>query len=179
MLGEIKTDALLAFGQGMPLPLLLSVGLFESDKVVEEQAQEEHKHSHHEHSMTITITGMRNGHGHEHHHDPAARITTSHLAMTTADGSIEGFTSLSFQTDKPLGLRAFELPRQQLPATVFRSKGFSGSRKRAAACSTWRANASRSMTPIGRARQKPAGDHWPRPRPRHAQNSCRPVLLTS
>ena len=41
MLGEIKTDARLHSVKGdVPLPLLLSVGLFESDKVVEEQAQE-------------------------------------------------------------------------------------------------------------------------------------------
>ena len=61
MLGEIKTDArfLHSVKEDVPL-LLLSVGLFESDKVVEEQAQEEHKHSHHEHSHD------HHDHGHAH-----------------------------------------------------------------------------------------------------------------
>ena len=63
MLGEIKTDArfLHSVKGDVPLPLLLSVGLFESDKVVEEQAQGEHKHSHHEHSHE------HHDHGHAHH----------------------------------------------------------------------------------------------------------------
>ena len=57
---------------------------------------------------TITATRIPHDHGHDHSHD----------------GSIEGFTSLSFQTDKPLGLRAFQnFLDNQLPATVFRSKG--------------------------------------------------------
>ena len=63
MLGEIKTDArfLHSVKGDVPLPLLLSVGLFESDKVVEEQAQEGHEHSHHEHSHD------HHDHGHAHH----------------------------------------------------------------------------------------------------------------
>lgn len=104
MLGEIKTDArfLHSVKGEVPLPLLLSVGLFESDKVVEEQAEEEHKHSHHDHSHD------HHDHGHDHSHD----------------GSIEGFTSLSFRSDKPMGLRKFQnFLDNQLPASVFRSKG--------------------------------------------------------
>ena len=113
MLSEIKTDArfLHSVKGDVPLPLLLSVGLFEADKVVEERAQEGHEHSHnHGHEG--------NDHGHAHHHDHGHGHDHSH------DGSIEGFTSLSFQTDKPLGLRAFQnFLDNQLPATVFRSKG--------------------------------------------------------
>ncbi|MGB1192982.1 MAG: CobW family GTP-binding protein [Prochlorococcaceae cyanobacterium] len=111
MLGEIKTDArfLHSVKGDVPLPLLLSVGLFESDKVVEEQAQEEHKHSHHDHH---DHGHAHHDHSHEHHHDH------SH------DGSIEGFTSLSFRSDKPMGLRKFQnFLDNQLPASVFRSKG--------------------------------------------------------
>ena len=122
MLGEIKTDArfLHSVKGDVPLPLLLSVGLFESDKVVEEQAQEEHKHSHHDHHDHGHAHHDHEGHdhGHAHHHDHDHGHDHSH------DGSIEGFTSLSFQTDKPLGLRAFQnFLDNQLPATVFRSKG--------------------------------------------------------
>ena len=143
MLGEIKTDArfLHSVKGDVPLPLLLSVGLFESDKVVEEQAHEGHNHSHDEHSHDHHDHGHAHhdhshedhhdhahaehdhgheghDHGHAHHHDHDHGHDHSH------DGSIEGFTSLSFQTDKPLGLRAFQnFLDNQLPATVFRSKG--------------------------------------------------------
>ena len=146
MLGEIKTDArfLHSVKGDVPLPLLLSVGLFESDKVVEEQSQEEHKHSHHEHSHDHHDHGhAHHDHSHEHHHDHAhAEHDHGHEGHDhgrahhhnhdhqehghdhSHDGSIEGFTSLSFQTDKPLGLRAFQnFLDNQLPATVFRSKG--------------------------------------------------------
>lgn len=114
MLGEIKTDArfLHSVKGDVPLPLLLSVGLFESDKVVEEQAQEEHKHSHHDHH---DHGHAHHDHSHEHHH---------HHHDHSHDGSIEGFTSLSFRSDKPMGLRKFQnFLDNQLPASVFRSKG--------------------------------------------------------
>ena len=142
MLGEIKTDArfLHSVKGDVPLPLLLSVGLFESDKVVEEQAQEEHKHSHHDHSHDHHDHGhAHHDHSHGHHHDHAHAEHDhggheghdhghahhhDHGHDHSHDGSIEGFTSLSFQTDKPLGLRAFQnFLDNQLPATVFRSKG--------------------------------------------------------
>jgi len=62
-LREIKTDArILRSVKGeVSLPLLLSVGLFESDKVVAEQEQSAKAHSHgHNHS---------HGHTHDHGHD--------------------------------------------------------------------------------------------------------------
>ena len=153
MLSEIKTDArfLHSVKGDVPLPLLLSVGLFESDKVVEEQAHEGHNHSHDEHSHDHHDHGhAHHDHSHEHHHDHAhAEHDHGHEGHGgheheghdhghahhhdhdhdhghdhSHDGSIEGFTSLSFQTDKPLGLRAFQnFLDNQLPATVFRSKG--------------------------------------------------------
>ncbi len=153
MLSEIKTDArfLHSVKGDVPLPLLLSVGLFESDKVVEEQAHEGRNHSHDEHSHDHQDHGhAHHDHSHEHHHDHAhAEHDHGHEGHGgheheghdhghahhhdhdhdhghdhSHDGSIEGFTSLSFQTDKPLGLRAFQnFLDNQLPATVFRSKG--------------------------------------------------------
>ena len=141
MLGEIKTDArfLHSVKGDVPLPLLLSVGLFESDKVVEEQAQEEHKHSHHEHSHDHHDHGHAHhdhshehhdhgheghDHGHAHHSHDHDHDHDHHGHDHSHDGSIEGFTSLSFQSDQPLGLRAFQnFLDNQLPATVFRSKG--------------------------------------------------------
>ena len=78
----------------VPLPLLLSVGLFESDRVVHEA------HSH--------------DHGHSHDHEDES---PDHLA-------IEGFTSLSFSSSSPFDLRAFQnFLDNHLPESVFRAKG--------------------------------------------------------
>ena len=117
-LREIKTDArILRSVKGeVPLPLLLSVGLFESDKIVAQQQLSaepdhsscdhdhghcEHEHEHHNHDH----------HKHEHADDP------DHAA-------IEGFTSLSFASEGPFALRKFQnFLDNQLPAEVFRAKG--------------------------------------------------------
>ena len=96
-LRDIKTDARIMHSiQGeVPLALLLSVGLFESDKIVNQSDHSHHDHSHHDH-----------GHHHEHHE------------------SIEGFTSLSFESDGPFSLRKFQnFLDNQLPKEIFRSKG--------------------------------------------------------
>ena len=103
-LREVKNDArILRSTQGdVPLPLLLSVGLFESDKVSPQHEHHDHDHSHHDHD-----------HGHSHHeHDHS-----DHLA-------VDGFTSLSFQSDGPFALRRFQnFLDNQLPAEGFRAKG--------------------------------------------------------
>ena len=99
-LREVKNDArILRSTQGdVPLPLLLSVGLFESDKVSLHHEHHDHSHEHHDHS-------------HEHHDH------SDHLA-------VDGFTSLSFQSDGPFALRRFQnFLDNQLPAEVFRAKG--------------------------------------------------------
>ena len=65
-LRQIKTDArILRSVKGeVPLPLLLSVGLFESDKIVAQQDHSDcdHAHGHCEHDHD-------HQHGHAHHHD--------------------------------------------------------------------------------------------------------------
>ena len=111
-LREVKSDArILRSVKGeVPLPLLLSVGLFESDRVV--SASEDHDHGRsreHDHS---------HDHGHSHDHDHShAHQSADHLA-------IEGFTSLSFRSDGPFGLRKFQnFLDNQLPESVFRAKG--------------------------------------------------------
>ena len=94
-LRDVKNDArILRASQGdVPLPLLLSVGLFETDKVSPQHNHHDHSHSHHDHD----------------HSD--------HLA-------VDGFTSLSFQSDGPFALRRFQnFLDNQLPAEVFRAKG--------------------------------------------------------
>jgi G3E family GTPase len=131
-LREIKTDArILRSVKGeVSLPLLLSVGLFESDKVVAQQNHDacdhdhghcvheeghEHNHAEHDHSSCDHDHGHcehDHGHAHSHDHDHA-----DHLA-------IEGFTSLSFSSDGPFALRKFQnFLDNQLPAGVFRAKG--------------------------------------------------------
>ena len=104
-LREVKNDArILRSTQGdVPLPLLLSVGLFESDKV---STQDEHHDHDHDHS-----------HSHSHSHHDHAHSHSDHLA-------VDGFTSLSFQSDGPFALRRFQnFLDNQLPAEVFRAKG--------------------------------------------------------
>ena len=66
-LRNIKTDArILRSVKGeVPLPLLLSVGLFESDKVV---AQQDHSHCDHDHGHCEHEHTHGHGHGHEHSH---------------------------------------------------------------------------------------------------------------
>ena len=102
-LRDVKTDARIMHSvQGdVPLALLLSVGLFESDKIVNESDHSHHDHSHHDHS-----------HSHHDHGDHS-----EHEA-------IEGFTSLSFESKGPFSLRKFQyFLDNQLPKEVFRSKG--------------------------------------------------------
>ena len=121
-LREVKTDArILRSEKGeVPLPLLLSVGLFESDRVV--SAAEGHDHGHsrthdheHEHSH-----GHGHSHGHAHSHDHGH----SHEHESADHLAIEGFTSLSFRSDGPFGLRKFQnFLDNQLPESVFRAKG--------------------------------------------------------
>ena len=85
----------------VPIPLVLSVGLFESDKYFEAQKEEEeHHHHHHDHD-----------HDHEHHHH------SNHLEN-------DGFTSVSIASDKPFSIRKFQyFLDNQLPENVFRAKG--------------------------------------------------------
>lgn len=109
-LATVKKDArLLHCIKGeVPLPLLLSVGLFESDRVVEEQNNiHSHKHEH--------------DHGHKHHDHKSHDHSSSN---ETNEADIEGYTSLSYSSVKPLGLRKFQnFLDNQLPAEVFRAKG--------------------------------------------------------
>ena len=144
-LRDIKTDArILRSVKGeVSLPLLLSVGLFESDKVVAEQENAQHNHNHnhnqhhdhdhahdtkdhsgcdHDHGHCEHDHGHAHSHGHDHGHDHAHDHNHSH---DHADHlAIEGFTSLSFSSDGPFALRKFQnFLDNQLPAGVFRAKG--------------------------------------------------------
>jgi G3E family GTPase len=123
-LRAIKSDArILRSVKGeVPLALLLSVGLFESDKVAAQQeapAQAAHDHDHDDHSACDHDHGVctHEGHEHDHHHHDHHDPHPDHQA-------IEGFTSLSFASEGPFSLRKFQnFLDNQLPEGVFRAKG--------------------------------------------------------
>jgi len=115
-LKDVKQEAriLRSIKGDVPIPLLLSVGLFESDQVTTTHNSEAHDHSDHEHH--------HHDHDHEgHHHHDHDHEGHDHNPDHQA---IEGFTSLSFSSDGPFALRKFQnFLDNQLPAEVFRAKG--------------------------------------------------------
>ena len=127
-LRAIKTEArILRCVKGeVPLPLLLSVGLFETDRVAAEQ---QHDDCDHDHGHCVHEEGEPHGHhdhGHAHHgHDHAHHDHGHHDHGEHPDHqAIEGFTSLSFSSEGPFALRKFQnFLDNQLPAAVFRAKG--------------------------------------------------------
>ncbi len=152
-LKEIKTDArILRSSHGaVALPLLLSVGLFESDRVVAAgEAQPAHQHDHRHSHGHGQSESHDHDHDHQHDHGPAAhQDQADHSACDHDHGhcshdhgpsedaladdpvqraadhlAIEGFTSLSFSSDGPFALRKFQnFLDNQLPTGVFRAKG--------------------------------------------------------
>ncbi|MCP9835841.1 MULTISPECIES: GTP-binding protein [unclassified Cyanobium] len=141
-LRAIKNEAriLRSVKGAVPLPLLLSVGLFETDKVVaqqqapaapshdhdhghphahdsEDHSHCDHDHGHCEHEPEAATTSGGHDHGHLHDHDHDHGSHPDHQA-------IEGFTSLSFRSDGPFSLRKFQnFLDNQMPAGIFRAKG--------------------------------------------------------
>ena len=95
----------------VPLPLVISVGLFESDKYFQsEKTPSSHDHDHHDH------------HDHHEHHDHGHHDHSHHDHSDHLEN--DGFTSISFQSDKPFSLRKFQyFLDHQLPTNVFRAKG--------------------------------------------------------
>ncbi len=96
----------------VPLPLILSVGLFESDKYFE-TSRTEHQHEHH-------------GHDEHHHHEHDENCAHEHHHHEHHSNHLEddGFTSLSFQSDRPFSIRKFQyFLDNQLPENIFRAKG--------------------------------------------------------
>ncbi|WP_051158494.1 CobW family GTP-binding protein [Nodosilinea nodulosa] len=114
----------------VPLPLILSVGLFESDKYFGSDAapdahDHDHGHDHHDHEAhgheAHDHSDCDHDHGHcehDHGHDHGqGHYHSDHLA-------IDGFTSLSFASDRPFAIRKFQhFLDNLLPESVFRAKG--------------------------------------------------------
>ena len=107
-LKDIKRDVriLKSVRGNIPLNLLLSVGLFETDTVNKNNSGHDHSHRH----------------NHSHHHD------------NEKNNKIEDFLSVSFETKEPFSLRKFQyFLDNQLKSNVFRAKGilwFSESERR-------------------------------------------------
>jgi G3E family GTPase len=105
------------------LPMILSVGLFESDKYLDEPTSHDHSHDHHghdhahaEHEDHSNCDHDHNKCEHDHSHDHHDH--SHHLEN-------DGFTSLSFVSDRPFLLRKFQhFLDNQLTVNIFRAKGF-------------------------------------------------------
>ncbi|MGB3534198.1 MAG: GTP-binding protein [Microcoleaceae cyanobacterium] len=105
---DLKNDAriLRTTQSKASLPLILSVGLFESDKYFKTEDHHDHDHHHHDHD-----------HDHEHHHHDHDHDHSNHLEN-------DGFTSLSFESSQPFSLKKFQyFLDNQLSSNIFRAKG--------------------------------------------------------
>ncbi len=106
------------------LPLILSVGLFESGKYFDETSSEHeyshdrvHDHDHHDHDHHNHEHHHHHDHDHDHHDHEHHHHHSNHLEN-------DGFTSISIQSDQPLNIRKFQyFLDNQLPENVFRAKG--------------------------------------------------------
>jgi G3E family GTPase len=128
----------------VPLSLLLSVGLFESDQYFDpvgkpheydpeghDHTNCDHEHGHCEHDHAHDHGDDHNDHAncdhdhghceyehdHGHHHHHHHHGNPDHLA-------IDGFTSISFSSDRPFSIRKFQyFLDNQLSESIFRAKG--------------------------------------------------------
>ncbi|MBC6475368.1 MAG: GTP-binding protein [Hormoscilla sp. GM102CHS1] len=111
---DIKNDARILRTQQakVQLPLILSVGLFESDKYFHPESEHSHDHDHgHDH------------HDHDHHHDHHHHDHHDH-DHHSHHLEKDGFTSVSFQSDRPFLIKKFQdFLDYQLPSNIFRAKG--------------------------------------------------------
>lgn len=108
---EMKEDAriLRTTKSQVPLPLILSVGLFESEQYFD-QVEDYHNHDHHDHIHDEHCNHEHHDHEHHHHH-------SDHLEN-------DGFTSISFASEQPFSIRKFQyFLDNQLSENVFRAKG--------------------------------------------------------
>jgi len=132
---EIKQGAriLRTENSKVPLPLILSVGLFESDQYyqpAQTAGNDHHDHDHHDHAHHAAPddhdhSHCDHDHGHcEHdHHDHAHGDHHDHHHHSHHLEN-DGFISVSFQSDRPFAIRKFQgFLDDQLPEAVFRAKG--------------------------------------------------------
>ncbi len=115
-INHLKRDAriLRSINCEVSLPLIMSVGLFETDKIALSNSKGHHSHSHHDHNH------YEHDHSDHNHH-----AEDNNLKKESKDHpEIEGFTSFSFKSNGPFSLRKFQnFLDNQLPKDVFRAKG--------------------------------------------------------
>ena len=93
----------------IPLKLLLSVGLFETDLINTNNSSNDHSKCDHE-----------NEHCHHEHEEDNSNINDADKVQL----DIEGYNSISFESDSPFSLRKFQnFLDNQLSKDVFRAKG--------------------------------------------------------
>lgn len=103
----------------VPLPVILSVGLFETDKYFEadNHAHDHHDHDHHAHDHHTHDHHDHSACDHDHGHCEHDHHHSNHLEA-------DGFTSVSIASDKPFDIKRFQyFLDNQLPENVFRAKG--------------------------------------------------------
>ena len=102
----------------VPLALILSVGLFESDNYFEgAQSDPQHDHHHSDHKKNDGVTAPSIQSDRQLDFGEFQYYRSDHL-------EIDGFTSLSIQSDRPFNIRKFQyFLDNQLPENVFRAKG--------------------------------------------------------
>lgn len=111
-INEIKENSRIVRCQNaeVPLPLILDVGYNKPDtyqRLVEEEIEQTRQdvqdpdHHHHSHDH----------HDHEHHHHHSSHLDN------------DGFVSISYQSDRPFVLKAFQDFLESLSSNVFRAKG--------------------------------------------------------
>ncbi len=116
LLREVKKEArILRCTKGeIALPLLMSVGLFETDRIHSKESSHDHSDCDHEHGECIHDSVDKSD---DHSHHQHTSNNPDHLEL-------EGFTSVSFKSEHPLSLRKFQnFLDNQLPEEVFRAKG--------------------------------------------------------
>jgi G3E family GTPase len=91
--------------------------------------EHKHEHDHPTHAATSDPAPSSDNHGHAHGHDHGHEHHHNHghdhdHGAHPDHQAIEGFTSLSFQSDGPFSLRKFQnFLDNQMPKGVFRAKG--------------------------------------------------------
>lgn len=128
-LRDMKQDARILKTQKsqVAIPLIMSVGLFESDKYFEQAESKEHNHdhdhdhhSHEHHDHDEHHAHIHHDHDHDHDHHDHSHHDHDHSHHLENDG----FSSLSLQFDQPFAIRKFQyFLDNQLPESVFRAKG--------------------------------------------------------
>ncbi|GAB4148395.1 MAG: GTP-binding protein [Cyanobacteria bacterium J069] len=144
---DVKQDAriLRTTNSEVSLPLILSVGLFESDQYFKPESKDHgHDHAAHSHDAHSHAAHSHDSHDHAHehaahdhhahddHHDHSACDHDHGQCVHDHDHdhhhsdhlAIDGFTSISFQSDRPFAIKRFQhFLDSQMPANVFRAKG--------------------------------------------------------